>query len=73
MNIKVQLLNRESSKAYIESGHRGNRALTFHAFSDQMKARILESIAKSAKGTILIAPTTDIPRTGEWYEEVMPL
>ena len=41
--------------------------LTFHAFSDTMKARILENMIKSP-AKIGISFTDETPRCGEWHE-----
>jgi hypothetical protein len=41
--------------------------VTFHAFSDTMKARVLELIAKGNE-RVLLRVTDETPRTGEWME-----
>lgn len=68
MNIKVQLPDRISTAALIESGiHIKGQCVTFHAFSDTMKARVLELIAKGNE-RVLLRVTDETPRTGEWME-----
>ncbi len=68
MNIKVQLPDRISTAALIESGiHIKGQSLTFHAFSDKMKAQVLDLVAQG-KERVLLSVTKDEPRTGEWME-----
>lgn len=72
MNIKVQLPNRRPTvEAFTESGFENARVnvLTFHAFSDTMKARLLEYIAKGE--VVWVQPTEEPFRTGEWLEPPM--
>lgn len=67
--LKVQLpVGRLSSGALIESGFDDalNKCVTFHAYSDLMKARILEKIAAGGPYTVTI--TDETPRDGEWLE-----
>jgi hypothetical protein len=68
MNIKVQLPDRVSAAALIENGldFPEGDILTFHAYSDMMKARVLELIA--AGQNVVVKPTTEEPRDGEWFE-----
>jgi hypothetical protein len=68
MNIKVQLPGRVSAAALIENGldFPNGDILTFHAYSDTMKARILEFIALGQ--SVVVKPTTEEPRDGEWFE-----
>lgn len=67
-NIKVQIPNAISSASILESGTKGieNKMLTFHAFSDKMKACVLERIAAGDK--LIISITNEAPRVGEWME-----
>jgi hypothetical protein len=68
MNVKVQLPGQVTAAALIENGFdfpEGN-VLTFHAYSDLMKARVLEMIA--AGRVVVVKPTAEIPRVGEWFE-----
>ena len=68
MNIKVQIINGASVKSVVESGFEdAQNPLTFHAFSDTMKARILENFLKSP-AQIAISLTDEAPRIGEWHE-----
>ena len=72
MNIKVQVIEGASVKSAIESGFDAMKnPLTFIAYSDQMKARVLENFLKSpAKIGLSIY---DGPRKdGEWHEEIVP-
>lgn len=67
--LKVQLpVGRLSSNALINSGFDDaiNKCVTFHAYSDRMKARILEKIA--AGGPYSVSITDETPRDGEWME-----
>lgn len=69
MILKVQRTDGAiSANALIESGFdiEGKR-LTFLAYSDAMKARILEKIAHGAPYRVY--PTTEPPRDGEWFED----
>lgn len=70
MLLKVQRTdNNLTSNALIESGFDGaeNKRITFHAYSDYMKARILEQIAKGAP--YVVAFCDDLARDGEWLED----
>lgn len=68
MTIKVQIPGRVTASALVESGldASSNGVLTFHAFSDAMKARVLELIA--AGQHVVVKATTEVPRTGDWFE-----
>ena len=69
--IKVQIINGASVKSVVESGLDSiEDPLTFHAFSDTMKARILENFIKSP-AKIGISFTDEIPRIGEWHEPLI--
>lgn len=66
-NIKVQIPGVITSSAIINHGiPEGDLVLTFMAFSDAMKARILERIAKG--DDIRVSLTNEPIRTGEWFE-----
>lgn len=68
MTIKVQIKNHLSTKATIVSGiPKEGDCLTFHAYSDQMKSRILENILKS-DAEIYVSICDDARKDGEWYE-----
>lgn len=68
--IKVQVIGAVSTKSAIESGIEATvEPLTFHAYSDRMKARVLESFLVSG-GTIGLSFTDEFPREGEWHEEM---
>jgi hypothetical protein len=70
--IKVQVFGGVSTKSLIESGFEAaNEPLTFHAYSDRMKARVLESFMVSG-GTIGLSFTDESPKDGEWHEELAP-
>lgn len=70
-NIKVQIVGGVSVKSAVESGIEATaQPLTFHAFSDNMKARILEQFLKSP-AKIGISFTDETPRTGEWHEPLV--
>lgn len=71
-NIKVQIVGGASVKSAIKSGFDNaiQHPLTFHAFSDTMKARILEQFIKS-RATIGISFTDEFPKTGEWHEPLI--
>lgn len=61
-NIKVQVPGASTSSGIPKEGE----VLTFMAFSDNMKARVLEWIASG--DTIVVTLTDEPVRTGEWYE-----
>ena len=68
MNIKVQIKNRLSTNAIIASGiSKEGDYLTFHAYSDQMKARILENLLNS-RSEIYVSICDEARKDGEWYE-----
>lgn len=70
MKIKVQILDYVSSSATINSGiKKENEVVTFIAFSDTMKARILENFLKSPL-KIGISIFDGEAKTGEWHEEI---
>jgi hypothetical protein len=75
--IKVQIVGGGSVKSLIEAGPEScnpefakNNHLTFHAYSDTMKARILEQMIKSP-ARIGISFTDEPYRTGEWHEPLI--
>lgn len=62
--FKIQILGRYD---YLKN------PLTFHAYSDTMKARILETIFLSNHSREIFISVTDEPhRDGEWYESLSP-
>jgi hypothetical protein len=68
--IKVQVVGGFSTNSLIESGFEAtNEPLTFHAYTDVMKARVLESFMVSP-GKIGLSFTNETPRDGEWHEEM---
>jgi hypothetical protein len=68
--IKVQVIGVVTTKSAIESGFEAtNEPLTFHAYTDVMKARVLESFMVSP-GKIGLSFTDETPRDGEWHEEM---
>ena len=70
-NIKVQIVGGVSVKSAVQSGFDAiSQPLTFHAFSDTMKARILEQFLKSP-AKIGLSFTDETPRTGEWHEPLI--
>lgn len=69
--IKVQIVGCMSVKSAIESGFDAvSQPLTFHAFSEEMKARVLERFLGSP-AKIGISYTNETPRTGEWHEPMV--
>lgn len=68
-NIKVSISNCLSISAILESGTPCNtdKKLCFHAYSDTMKARVLDLIADNP-GRIEVEITPDTPKNGEWFE-----
>lgn len=74
--IKVQIIGGVSTRSVIENRQaievefRNQNPLTFHAYSDEMKARILEQMLKSP-AKIGISFTDEEPRTGEWHEPLI--
>ena len=69
--IKVQIIGGVSTKSAIESGfYEIQHPLTFHAYSDTMKARILESYLKNPD-KIVLSFTDESPRDGEWHEPLV--
>jgi hypothetical protein len=69
MNIKVQLPDKVSANSMIESGIKSEGILTFHAYSQEMKARVLEMIAKGER--VIVKPCEEPRRNGEWLEKPM--
>lgn len=71
--IKVQIVNGASVSSVVGASNLNEtrNPLTFHAFSDTMKARILEQFIKS-ETKIGISFTSEKPRTGEWHEPLVP-
>lgn len=70
MNLKVQFTDgRRSIAGLINSGLTSEGVLTFHAYSDTMKARLLEKMAHGYP--IKVFPTNEKPRNGEWFEPKM--
>lgn len=68
MNLKVQVIGRVSVKSAVESGFEEiKNPLTFHAFTDEFKARVLEYFLKSP-AQIAISITDEDFRDGEWHE-----
>lgn len=67
MNIKVQMPGKVTAAALVNSGldYKG-KCLTFHAFSKEMKARVLEQMAMGVN--IIVSETMEDPKTGEWME-----
>lgn len=72
MNLKVQRTDDHlTAAALINSGWRKDGdVLTFIAYSDTMKARVLEKIA--AGWPYRVTVTTDKPVDGEWFEPLVP-
>jgi hypothetical protein len=70
--IKVQLIGHATVKSLIESGVAStDDPLTFHAYSDQMKARILDSFLNPLnRGKIALSFTDDLKKDGEWHEKL---
>jgi hypothetical protein len=69
--IKVQIIGGVSTKSLIESGFdAAQHPLTFHAYSDAMKARVLESYIKNPD-KIVLSFTDEIARDGEWHEPLV--
>ena len=69
--IKVQIIGGVSTKSSIESGlDNTQHPLTFHAYSDAMKARILESYLDNPQ-KIVLSFTDEPPRDGEWHERLV--
>jgi len=70
MNLKVQIVGKISTAAHLNPRSKlcGNNpgVLTFHAQSDGMKARVLETIAAGFE--VHVSPTIEEFTTGEWYE-----
>ena len=69
MIIKVQLPKTSVSvSAILESGlPTENQRLTFLAYSDEMKARVLDLIVSGKD--ILVSSYDGPPRDGEWFED----
>ena len=69
--IKVQIVGGGSVKSIVEAGPEAMyNPLTFHAYSDRMKARILEQMIKSP-ARIGISFTDEPSRDGEWHEPLI--
>lgn len=75
MNLKIQLPKAFSLNAHVKTMTSTKTAAeqdlvtTFHAYSDTMKARVLEAIAQGEE--VIVKPTDDEPRDGEWLEKRM--
>lgn len=75
MTLKVQIKGAFSVNAMIKSNvdkdDIPNKWLTFHAFSEKMKASILELMAFDKSKTIMVSilPNNEMPIVGEWYED----
>jgi hypothetical protein len=72
MNLKVQRTDDAvTTTAMINSGWRQEGdVLTFHAYSDTMKARVLEKIAAGWPYRVTI--TDEKAVDGEWFEPLAP-
>jgi hypothetical protein len=72
MNLKVQRTDDHvTANAMINSGwRREGDVLTFIAYSDTMKARVLEKIA--AGWPYRVTVTDDPAVDGEWFEPLVP-
>ena len=74
--IKVQIIGGTSTRSLIENPQameeefRNENPLTFHAYSDEMKARVLEQFLKSP-AKIGVSFSDESPRNGEWYEPLI--
>jgi hypothetical protein len=69
--IKVQIIGAISTKSIVNSGFdKIQHPLTFHAYSDTMKARVLESYLKYPDKFVL-SFTDETPCAGEWYEPLV--
>ena len=71
MNLKVQMPGKLTAAALMNSslGFNEGKCFTFHAFSEKMKARVLEQIALGQN--IIVRETMEAPKTSEWMEEKM--
>lgn len=69
MNIKVQIFGDISVNSVCGANNLNDclNPLTFIAFSDKMKARVLEQFIKSPN-KIGLSITDEPNRTGEWHE-----
>lgn len=66
MNIKVQFTDGRlctDAESFPLDGER----LTFHAYSDEMKARLFEKLALGLP--IVFKITDEKPKKGSWYEQ----
>ena len=72
MNLKVQRTDDHvTAAAMINSGYRRDGdVLTFIAYSDTMKVRVLEKIASGWPYRVTV--TTDRAVDGEWFEPLVP-
>jgi len=71
--IKVQIIGAVSIKSAIESGIDVTQyPLTFHAYSNTMKARVLELYLKNPE-RIVLSFTNEIARDGEWHEPLIAM
>lgn len=67
MVLKVKMPGRISAAAILNSGvPKEGQALTFHAYSDQVKASVLGKIATGQN--IQVSWCYETPRQGEWFE-----
>ncbi len=74
MKIKVQIIGYSSTKSLTNSGIEHVRSetnpFTFIAFSDTMKARVLEQFMQSPL-KIGLSVFDGEPKTGEWHEPLI--
>ena len=70
-NLKVQRTDRyATAAAIIESGlPEPDAVLTFIAYSDEMKARVLEGLASGVP--YRVTKTQEEARDGEWFEPLL--
>ncbi len=73
MVLRVQFTDGSlSMNSIIEHGlPKEGEVLTFHAYSDEMKARVLEAIAKGAKLKLSVFDADGDYVTGEWFQELV--
>jgi len=70
MNLKVQRTDSYvTAAAIINSGWPHSYAITFIAYSDEMKARVLEKIAAGVPYRVTV--TNDPGIVGEWFEPLV--
>ncbi len=69
--IKVKLVGKTSTKALISESINlsdPNQGVCFHAYSERMKAAVLDYMVANPRMKIELSFTNEDPKSGEWME-----